>query len=86
MSTQDYYSGIPDLLYLCGCAARDETPDTARVRLMDLELLYQVSERHTLSSAVAMALERAGVKNESFTQARGKSFHRLAMLETKASS
>ena len=83
MSTQDYYSGIPDLLYLCGCAARDETPDTARVRLMDLELLYQVSERHTLSSAVAMALERAGVKNESFTQARGKSFHRLAMLETE---
>ncbi len=79
----NYAEGISDLLYLCGCAVRDETPDPQRVSQMDLGALYRAAERHMLCSAAAMALERAGIRDAAFSQAKGKAIHKLVTLETE---
>lgn len=80
---KEYAEGISDLIYLCGCAVREETPDRQRVSQMDLEALYRAAERHMLCSAAAMALERAGIRDAAFTQAKGKAIHKLVTLETE---
>ena len=69
---KEYAEGISDLIYLCGCAVREETPDRQRVSQMDLEALYRAAERHMLCSAAAMAqvsrvLERPEEKQRNST-------------------
>lgn len=50
-----------DMLYLIGCILHGIVPDKKKVLNMDLECLYQVSNFHTLTAIVYMALEKVDV-------------------------
>ena len=69
------------LIYLVSCAVNGKTPEPARLADLDLEALYRAAERHMLSAITAMALESAGIKNEAFTQAKGKAIRKNAALD-----
>jgi len=81
MTWEEYRGACLDVAYLAGCAVNGRTPDATRVGGMDPARLYAAAERHLLASVTAAALERAGVKDDAFTQARGRAIRRIALLD-----
>ena len=70
-----------NLIYLLGCAIKNEKADAARVSSMDLSELYRLSRSHMVTSAVAYALESAGVKDDNFVQAKAKAQRKTALMD-----
>jgi len=70
-----------DLIYLCSCAVNGVKPDTEKVRKMNPEQLYKISEFHTLTAITAFALESAGVKEKKFCQAKEKAIRKNMLLD-----
>ena len=74
-------AAVYDLLYLIFCVINGETPDKDRVSGIDLELIYSIAERHSLLCIAAYALEKAGIKDEKFSRAKGKAIRRAAIFD-----
>ncbi len=70
-----------DLIYLLRCAVTETVPDRDRIRSMNLEELYQTACSHTVISAVGMALENAGVRDEQFVKAVASAQRKNALLD-----
>lgn len=75
-----------DLIYLLSCAVNGLAPDKERVQAMDLGQLYQLAKFHTVSAAVCIALERAGVEEEQFIQALNKAIRKNIFLDIERKS
>ncbi len=58
-----------DVIYLAACAVNGEIPDRERVVQMNLQEVYAFAKRHMIASTVAMALERAGIRDARFHKA-----------------
>ena len=74
---------MTDVIYLAACAVNGATPNASRVAAMDLAELYRAAERQLLASVTAMALERVGVRDAAFTQAKGKAIRKIVALDTE---
>ena len=83
MTSEEYRAAILDVAYLASCAINDQVPDVARVGTMNLENLYKAADRHLLTGITAMALENAGIKDEAFTQAKGKAIRKVAAFDVE---
>lgn len=70
-----------EMAYLAACAVNGIIPDSGRVARLDPDKLFFMAERHKLTAITAMALESAGIKNEAFTQAKGKAIRKNAVLD-----
>lgn len=81
MNRNEYLSIIKEVIYLCGCAVNDLMPDKSRVEQIDLDLLYKASAKHSLDSLVSFALEKVKMSNERFTESRGRTIRKIAILE-----
>ena len=78
-----YQETIKDVVYLCACAVDGAPLDTERVKQMDLAALYQAANRHQLTAIVAMSLESAGIKDSTFTQAKGKAIRKIILMDAE---
>ena len=83
MTSEAYRAAILDVVYLVACAVNDTAPDPVRVGKINLENLYKAADRHLLTGITAIALESAGVKNEAFTQAKGKAIRKVAAFDVE---
>ena len=72
-----------DLLYLLRCAARDMQPEEARVADMDMQALYDLAKCHSLSALTAVTLERCGVSDEQWRQAKGNALRRAVLMDAE---
>ena len=72
---------VTDVIYLAGCAVNDTVPEKARVAGMDLNAVYSFASRHMITSAVAFALESAGVKDERSGKAIASALRRTVLFE-----
>ena len=52
------------VIYLLSCAANDIQPEEDKIREMNLDQVYVFASRHMLSAMTALALERAGFKDD----------------------
>ena len=86
MTLEECRAAVPDLAYLIACVLNGQTPDTQRVAQMDLTALYQTADSHLLTGITAMALERAGVKDAAFTQAKGKAIRKAVLFDAERSA
>lgn len=86
MTSEEYRAAILDVAYLASCAVDDTIPDAAQVSKMNLEKLYKTADRHLLTGITAMALESAGIKDEAFTQAKGKAIRKAAAFDVERSA
>ena len=77
---------LGDMVYLVRCALDGRKPDMARIDAMDLDAVYQASQRHLLVSACATALESAGVHDEQFAQAWAKAVRKVALMDAERAS
>ena len=57
------------IVYLCGCAVHERTPDKEIVDSLDLPELYSLAVRHSLASIVGLVLQRADVHDPKFDMA-----------------
>lgn len=80
MDREEQRASAMDIIYLVSCVLHDEAPDAERVAGMDPDALFKASERHFLTALVATALERAGIRNAAFTQAKGKAIRKAALF------
>ena len=76
-------SVVEDLIYLLACAVNSSVPDAERVKGMDLAALYREAKRHMLASAVAFALESAGVQDAAFADAQAKAVRKMAIMDAE---
>ena len=74
---------VKGLIYLLTCAVNSITPDTEKVKAMDLEQLYRLAKAHTLRAAVFIALRSAGAENVNFQQAYNKAVRKNILLDVE---
>ena len=79
--TEEFRKAVYDLIYLSSCAIHGTIPEKERAEQMDLDQLYKAADYHMMTAIAAMALERAGVKNDAFTQATGKAIRNAALFD-----
>ena len=70
-----------DLIYLVSCAVNEQTPDTERVKNMDLAGIYHVSVMHMMTAAVSYALEKVMPLPHAFDQAKKKAIRKLSLFD-----
>ena len=70
-----------DIIYLLRCAITEKVPDRDKIPGMDLEELYRIARRHSVASAVGMALESTGIKDERFEKAVAMAQRKNALLD-----
>ena len=63
LTKEEYTEAIHDIIYLCACAVNETIPDRNRTAEMNLEFLYKAAQKHSLTAAVAYALESVGIKD-----------------------
>ncbi len=83
MTQEEYRQSCMDVVYLAACAINGETPDAERIAGMDLDNLFQAAEQHLLTGITAMAIESAGVQNETFRQAKGKAIRKVVLFDAE---
>ena len=83
MTSEEYRAASLDVAYLAACAVNDTIPDAVRVGKMNLENLYKVADWHLLTGITAMALENAGIRDEAFTQAKGKAIRKVVAFDVE---
>ncbi len=80
MMGEETIRAAKDTIYLAGCAVNGTVPDRKRLEGADLAQIYRTSSRHMLVSAVASALESAGVRNDEFAQAKNRAIRRALVM------
>ena len=70
-----------NLIYLLSCAANGITPDKEKVQGMDPEKLHRLAVFHSVSGAVCIALQMAGVENGQFIGSYKKAVRRNVYLD-----
>lgn len=83
MNRSEYLKSVNDMIYLIYSIINNKIPDKNKIDNMNLENIYKAAENHMLTAITAMALETAGVKNHTFTQAKGKAFRKNAALDVE---
>ena len=86
MNDEEYRAASMDVVYLAACAVNGIVPDATRVEMMDLNRLYKAADRHLLTGITAMALESVRVKDEMFTQAKGKAIRKVLAFDVERSA
>lgn len=85
MEKSEFRKNAYDMIYLTACAVNGKVPKKERVEKIDKEKLFEVSETHILTAAVAYALESVGVKENNFTQAKEKSVRKNIIMDMERS-
>ena len=80
-SEQQYIESAHDLIYILSCALNAQTPDSAKIGAMNLHSMFITAKRHMLSSLAAFGLEKVGIQNHDFMQARMKAVRRYVLVE-----
>ena len=81
MDKREYVKAIKDVIYLAYCGVNGREPSDTRVQKMDINAVYEAAKKHLLTAICAMALESAGVKDNNFTQAKGKAMRKNAQMD-----
>ena len=71
------------IVYLCGCAVHERTPDKEIVDSLDLPELYSLAVRHSLASIVGLVLQRADVHDPKFDMAVDSAYRKTIILEAE---
>lgn len=64
MSEERRHTAAQDVIYLASCAVNKRIPSRSRIGSMDMNAVFAVAANHMISSAIAFALESAGIKDK----------------------
>ena len=86
MTKHDYKQNAYYIIYLIKCALTNKVPAKEKLDKMDMSLLFQVAEEHSLTAVTAYALESAGVFDKSFSEAKNMGIRRNIIFDAERSS
>lgn len=69
MSIIQQNSIIESMIYLCGCAVNEVTPKPEVISSIDLDLLFEVANKHKLAAMIGLVLKSIGVTTSHFKNA-----------------
>ncbi|MGN1433329.1 MAG: nucleotidyltransferase family protein [Ruminococcus sp.] len=69
-----------DVLYLSLCALNDVTPDTERVEEMNNDMLFELCQKHSMTSLVYYALAKVITPEHRWLEANGKAVRKNMLL------
>ena len=72
---------MTELIYLLTCAVNGTVPDSERIAALDLGKLYRQAKFHTVRAAVCIALERAGITDSAFVEAKSKAVRKVVYFD-----
>ena len=81
MEKEKFHKNAYDMIYLTRCAMDGKKPDPEHLQDLNLEELFEVCEKHTMTACVAYALESAGIRDNRFSQAKEKSIRKNVLLD-----
>ncbi|MBR1764083.1 MAG: nucleotidyltransferase family protein [Ruminococcus sp.] len=81
MNKNDYKQSAYYLFYLIRCVLKNKIPTLDKIEKMNLSQIYSVAKAHSLTAIAAYALESAGITDERFRQAKGKSMRKNATMD-----
>ncbi|MGN0488591.1 MAG: nucleotidyltransferase family protein [Ruminococcus sp.] len=70
-----------DMLYLSLCALNDVTPDKERVEEMNNDMLFELCQKHSLTSLVYYALAKVITPEHRWIEANGKAIRKNMLLD-----
>lgn len=70
-----------DLIYLVSCSVNKTAPEPARVEAMNLQNVFRLAKKHSLTTAAAFAVEQAAVLPDYFLEAKSKAVRKLALYD-----
>ena len=83
MDVNEFRRNAADMIYLTACAINGRIPDKERTASLDLPELFEVCQAHILTACTAYALAAAGIKDDSFTQAKEKAVRKNILLDAE---
>jgi len=69
------------IVYLLRCSITNKKPNPDKLVGMDSNELFLYSQKHMISAIIASALEKAGMKDERFVQAKARAIRKTALLD-----
>ncbi|MBR1456165.1 MAG: nucleotidyltransferase family protein [Oscillospiraceae bacterium] len=81
MTREEYRNAVGELAWLIACELNGQPPEKERARALDLTRLFEAAQRHSLCAITAAALERAGVRDEAFTRAKGLAIRKRVLMD-----
>ncbi|MBP5271281.1 MAG: nucleotidyltransferase family protein, partial [Clostridia bacterium] len=82
---EEYRAACIEVIRLAGCAVNGRSPSpgyAGRIKeILDSGLLFNAAKRHMLTSAVATALESAGIYDRAFEEEKAKALRKSVLLE-----
>ena len=82
----DEKNTLSDLIYLTNCAIKSEIPNAKRISKMNLKQLFYAAKRHMMTAIIADVLEKAGIEENHFMEAKAKAKRKCALLEIETAS
>ncbi|MCQ4021681.1 MULTISPECIES: nucleotidyltransferase family protein [unclassified Ruminococcus] len=74
-----------DMLYLSLCALNNITPSREYVEKINLDSLFTLCQSNSLSALVCYALEKVGISEQKWLQAKGKAIRKNLLLDAERS-
>ena len=71
------------MIYLTACALNARTPDSEKLKTLDMNELFEVCQGHILTACTAYALESAGIFDHNFTQAKAKAIRKNILFDAE---
>ncbi len=69
MTDLEYKKNIADIVYICSCAVNETKLDQGCIEAIDLDHLFEASQKHMLASMVGLALQSNGISTAAFKDA-----------------
>ena len=83
MNGENRPQAVLDTVYLASCALNGRTPDRYRLAEADLSEIYRIASDHYLAGICASALERAGIRDSAFENARVQAIRKAIIMNAE---
>lgn len=78
------YNTSLDLTYLVSCSVNETKPGLSRVNAMNLQNIFRLAERHSLTAAAAFAIGQVMPLPDYFLEEKSKAVRKLALYEIES--
>ncbi|MBP5596413.1 MAG: nucleotidyltransferase family protein [Pseudobutyrivibrio sp.] len=82
-SNKELIDATNGLIYLCRCAINNSIPDSNILKEYNIDQIFEIARKHMLCSIAGIALESAGIHNQSFQNAVAASTRKIIIIDNE---
>ena len=81
MTNAEYICAANDVIYLLSCTLNAHIPDGRRFEGMNIDHIFRVAKSHSLASMIGFELEKCGIIDSKFSQAKISAIRKTIILD-----